>query len=185
MNEADLVADTFVREGDTYGDQTTKPPIDQPTARGGIILATLRDYVIATRSTLPVTVATLKTMTRAQAEDIVRWALNRIVWQNKLHLIPFEPLRLQMIDFCFNSGPGTAWKWLQSCLRVEPDGDPGPLTIEALTHEDLWLVNQALVGARLQFVDRWTDRSAQRRAWEEGLESRGLLFSLLEIPAGY
>jgi lysozyme family protein len=185
MSEDQLIAEVFVIEGDVYGDQHTHPPIDQPTAGGGIVLETLRDYVTATGSTLPVTVDTLRNMTHEQAVVIVRWKLQRIVWENHLGQIPFEPLRLQMIDFIYNSGPGTAWKWLQSVLRVEPDGDPGPLTMEAIMHEDLWLVNQALVGARLQFIDRWTDKSAQRKAWEEGLESRGLLFSLLEIPKGY
>jgi hypothetical protein len=44
------------------------------------------------------------------------------------------------------------------------------------------LLNQALIAARLEMVDRWTDSNAQAKMWEEGVESRGLSFSLLEVP---
>lgn len=185
MTEDQIIDDVFLREGDVYGDEHTTPPIDQPTGRGGIILDTLREYVAATGSDLPVTVDTLKALTHEQATHIVAWKLQRVMWENHLNLITFEPLRLQMLDFCYNSGPRTAWCWLQSVLRVDPDGDPGPLTQAALHQHDSWLVNQALVGARLQFIDRWTDKKAKNKMFEEGLENRSLLFSLLEIPSGY
>jgi lysozyme family protein len=175
-----LVNDMFDREGRTYGDQHTNPPIDQPTAPGGIILATLSAYLKR-----PATLAELRALTVETATPIVRWKLASDTVVYHLDKIPFEPLRLQMLDFCYNSGPATAWKWLQSVLRVEPDGDPGPLTFAALAQYDLWLVNAALVGARQQHIDRWTDRDARRKVWEEGLENRGFLFSLLEIPQGY
>ena len=180
MTEDQLIDGTFDREGRTYGDQTTHPPIDQPTAPGGIILATLSAY-LGRQATL----AELKALTVETARPVVRWELRSLAFAHRLDQILFEPLRLQMTDFAYNSGPGTAIKWLQSVLRVPIDGRIGPVTLRALYDQDEWLINQALVGARLQFVDRWTGKAAQRKAWEEGLESRGLLFSLLEVPQGY
>jgi len=182
MTEDQLVADVFVKEGDRYGDRTTRPPIDQPTARGGITLPVLRDYIAATRSPLAGTLATLKALTRPQAEDIVRWHLRKMAADNRFDQIGFEPLRLQMIDFAYNSGAALAIRWLQRVLRVPRTGTMDQTTFVALFASDAWLVNQALVAARLEMVDRWTDGNAQAKAWEEGVESRGLSFSLLEVP---
>lgn len=182
MNDAQFLADLFLREGDTYGDQTTHPPIDQPTGRGGIILGTLRAFVAATGSPLPATVATLKALTRPQAEAIVRWKLDADAAAHGFDRIPFDPLRLQLMDFAYNSGPALALRWLQRVLRVPRTGTMDPATGAALDAADPWLVNQALIAARLEMIDRWTDGNAQAKAWEEGLESRGLAFSLLDVP---
>ncbi len=182
MTEDALIDDVFEKEGDTYGDEHTKPPIDQPTARGGITLGTLKAFIAATGSSLAPTVTTLKTMTRAQAEVIVQWKLRRDAADHKFDLIEFEPLRLQMQDFAYNSGPGLAIRWLQRVLRVPRTGRMDQDTFVALFAKDPWLVNQALVAARLEMVDRWTDGDAKAKAWEEGVESRGLKFSLLEVP---
>jgi lysozyme family protein len=182
MTEDELIADVFVKEGDTYGDTTTHPPIDQPTGRGGITLATLRAFITATKTPLTGTVTTLKALTRDQAEDIVRWKLRQTAAENRFDRISFEPLRLQMIDFSFNSGPSLAIRWLQRVLRVPRTGAMDGDTLKALVMVDQWLVNQALIAARLEMIDRWTDGNKQAKAWEEGLESRGLSFSLLEVP---
>lgn len=177
MTEDLLVESVFDKEGRTYGDQTTRPPIDQPTAPGGIILGTLSEYL-----NRPATLAELKALTVETARPIVRWKLRQLATQQGFAAIDFEPLRLQMIDFAYNSGPALAIRWLQRVLRVPKTGRMDLPTFTALELADAWLVNQALIGARLQMIDLWTDAVAQRRAWEEGLESRGLQFSLLEIP---
>ena len=177
MTEDDLIRDIFAKEGDRYGDATTSPPIDQPTGRGGITLKTLTDYLGH-----PAEVADLKALTHDQAAQILDWKIRQLAEVFHLDTITFEPLRLQVIDFAYNSGPGLAIRWLQRCLRVPRTGLIDGLTRSALMDQDLWLVNQALVGARLQMIDLWTDALAQRKAWEEGLESRGLAFSLLEVP---
>lgn len=182
MTEDQLVADIFVKEGDRYGDPTTHPPIDQPTARGGITLGTLQAYVAATGSTLAPTVNTLRTLTHAEAETIVRWKLRRDAATHRFDQVAFEPLRLQLIDFAYNSGPPLAIRWLQRVLRVPRTGTMDQPTFVALFASDSWLVNQALIAARLEMVDRWTDSNKQAKAWEEGVESRGLSFSLLEVP---
>lgn len=187
MTEDQLVEWVFSVEGDEYGDQRTRVPIDQPTGRGGITLGALAAFFHARGSAFafPITAETLRKLSHEQAAEVVRWTLDQLATETKIDQIEFEQLRLQMLDWSYNSGPATAIKWLQSVLRVPIDGTIGPVTLRALYDQDEWLVNQALVAARLQFIDRWTDRKAQRKAWEEGLESRGLLFSLLEIPRGY
>jgi lysozyme family protein len=182
MTEDQLVQDIFIKEGDRYADTTTKPPIDQPTARGGIVLGTLRAFIADTKSALLGTVTTLKAMTRPQAEEIVLWNLRRISSENKFDRIGLEALRLQVIDFSYNSGAALAIRWLQRVLRVPRTGVMDDLTLERVTTSDAFLVNQALIAARLQMIDMWCDANAQRAAWEEGLESRGLSFSLLEVP---
>lgn len=176
MNEEEFLDNAFLNEGDKYGDQTTRPPIDQPTGRGGITLPVLTEY-----QKRPATIVELRSLTHLQAREIVRWKFRQLGLQYKISLIRFEPLRLQMLDFAYNSGPFTAVRWLQRVLRVEADGVLGPLTLKSLENSDQWLVNQALIGARLQMIDIWTDHNARAKAWEEGLESRGLRFSLLEV----
>ena len=138
----------------------------------------------------PATLAELKALTVETSRPIIRWKYRQLAQRYHLDQIVFELLRLQMLDWSYNSGPGTAIKWLQSVLQlehseVEIDGGFGPISQAALNASSAKLVNQALVGARLQFIDRWTDKAKQRKAWGGGLESRGLLFSLLSVPEGY
>jgi lysozyme family protein len=178
----DLVESVFAKEGVTYGDKDTHPPIDQPTGAGGITLDSLHAFIAATASPLAPTIATLRLLTKETAAPIVRWQLQNLSTQARLDVIVFEPLRLQMIDFAYNSGPALAVRWLQRVLRVPRTGHIDEMTETALRNDDPWLVNQALVGARLQMIDMWTDSHAQAKAWEEGLESRGLSFSQLEVP---
>lgn len=177
MTEDDLIGDIFAREGDRYGDATTQPPIDQPTGRGGITLKTLTDYLGH-----PAEIGDLKALTHDQAVQVVRWKLRQIAQQNHLDLIPFEPLRLQLIDFAYNSGPGLAIRWLQRCLRVPRTSQIDAATTAAVQAQEGWLVNQALVAARLQMIERATDGGSIDRRFEEGLEHRAHRFSLLEIP---
>lgn len=175
-----LIDDVFLREGDTYGDQHSSPPIDQPTGRGGIILQTLAAYKGA-----PATIAELKALTHLEARAIVDWKLGQIERQMGLTFIPFEPLKLQLIDFGYNSGEGLALRWLQRVLQVPRTSHMDYTTVHRLTEltEDLVLVHQALIAARLQMIDIATDPGGSvDHKYEEGLESRALTFSRLEVP---
>jgi lysozyme family protein len=172
-----LVDDVFRKEGDTYGDETTVPPIDQPTGRGGITLEALTAY-----RGWPCTVEDLKALSHAEARDVVRWLLLRLLNEARLSEIPFEPLRVQMVDFAYNSGPALAYRWLQRVLRVPRTGRLDDATISALYGSSLWLVHQALIAARLQMIDRATVGGAIDKKYEEGLENRALTFSLLDVP---
>lgn len=177
MTEDDLIESIFDKEGRKYGDEHTTPPIDQPTAPGGITLDTYSHYLGH-----PATLAELKALTVETAKPVIQWTLRSMIRREFFDQITFEPLRWQVIDFAWNSGPALAIRWLQRCLRVPRTGRMDVATLTALAQYDNWLVNQAYVAARLQMIDMWTDAAQQRKAWEEGLESRGLLFSLLEIP---
>jgi lysozyme family protein len=177
-----LISDTFDKEGRKYGDENTKPPIDQPTAAGGITLGTLSDYVAATNAPLEVSVLTLRRLNEETATPIVRWKLEQIAKQQKFDQIAFEPLNLHLIDFSYNSGPSLAIRWLQRVLRVGRTGRMDSETFGALAMQNNWLVHQALLCARLQMIDMWTDADAKRKMYEEGLENRVLSFSLLAIP---
>lgn len=99
--------------------------------------------------------------------------------------LPFEPLRVQLIDFGVNSGPERAVRWLQRVLRVEVTGKLDEETLRTLhelgTQFLLPLVNDALVAARLYMVDRWTDADPTQKQFEEGVESRALSF-FLAVP---
>jgi lysozyme family protein len=172
-----VIDDVFAREGDRYADEQSVPPIDQPTGRGGITLETLAAFRGA-----PCTVEDLKALTHAEARDVVRWLLRRLLMEARLSEIPFEPLRLQMLDLAYNSGPALAYRWLQRVLRVPRTGQLDGATLSALYSCSFWLVHQALIAARLQMVDRATDGGAIDKRYEEGLENRALTFSLLEVP---
>jgi lysozyme family protein len=187
MTEDQVIDGVFAREGDTYGDQRTRPPIDQPTARGGIILATLLAFVAATRSPLPPTVETLKTMTHPQAREIVRWMLRELARQHGLDQIPYDALRHQAVDWAYNSGPGIAIRWLQRVLGVPRTGRMDAVTVAAVKYPDakrvpVWL-SESLLAARLRMIDMVTDPGGKvDHKYEEGLENRALSFSLLEVP---
>lgn len=177
MTETELVADIFVKEGTRYGDRTTTPPIDQPTGAGGITLRTMTAYLGR-----QATVEDLKALTRETATPVVQWVLRRLAIDYSLTAIDFEPLRLQMIDFAYNSPPDLAIRWLQRVLRVARSGRIDSGTRWALSKYDPWLVNEALVSARLRMIDMSTDGGSIDKRFEEGLENRAHKFSLLEVP---
>lgn len=182
MTEEQVVDAVFAKEGDRYGDQETKPPIDQPTARGGITLPTLQAYYDDVEPGRRATVLNLREMTHEEARRIVRWYLRRLAKQCGLARITFEPLRLQMVDYAYNSGAPLAIRWLQRVLRVPRTGRMDAATQARLTLLDPFLVHQSLIAARLQMVDLSTDGGSIDKRFEEGLENRALTFSLLEVP---
>lgn len=185
VTEERLIDDVFAKEGDHYGDQTTSPPIDQPTARGGLTLPVVRKYAAAHGLPVP-TIQTLKDMTHATAREIVRWVLRQLAKQHRIDEIPYQPLRVQVLDFAYNSGPALAIRWLQRVLGVPRTGRMDAVTVAAVLYPDpkrahLW-IHQSLVAARLQMIDMATDSGSVSKKFEEGLENRALTFSLLEIP---
>lgn len=180
MTEDQLIADIFHKEGDYYAGP---PQIDQPTARGGITLPLLQQYFNKVKTShVQATIEHLKRMTRAEATDVIRWHLRNLAQMARIDFIQFEPLKLQMIDFAYNSGQSLAIRWLQRVLRVPRTGKIDNATIAALNTKDLWLVNEALVAARLRMIDMSTDGTSVDKKFEEGLENRAHSFSLLEIP---
>lgn len=92
--------------------------------------------------------------------------------------VPFEPLRVQLIDFGINSGPARAIRWLQRVVGVPETSLIDERTTTALRTYPGRLINDALVAARVYMLDRATDSGAVSKAFEEGLESRALGFFL-------
>lgn len=100
--------------------------------------------------------------------------------------IPYEPLRVQMIDFGVNSGPPRAIRWLQRVCGLQATGNLNAQTLAFLGQEQwngferplLAIVNDALVAARSYMVDQAVDQGLMRKADEEGVESRALSFFL-------
>jgi lysozyme family protein len=192
MTFEQLIDATFAREGTTYGDRTTQPPIDQPTAPGGIVLATLTAYLGR-----PATPAELYALTVETARPIVAWVLNQEATKHGFNRIVDEHVRNQMLDFGFNSGEALAIRWLQRVLGVPRSGVMDPVTVAAVNLTALIgvagglavagarvmaLLNQALLAARLQMLSRAEASGTIDKHFDVGLENRAFSFSELEVP---
>ena len=174
-----LIDDIFIKEGDVYAEP---PRIDQPTGRGGITLRTYQRFCDAMQPSRRVTALGLQGLTHEEARAIIQWLLEALSQEMGLSAVTFEPLRLQLLDFGYNSGGALALRWLQRVLRVQRTGVIDASTGIALKC-DQWLVHQALIAARLQMIDLATGQGGSVDAkFEEGLENRALTFSLLQVP---
>lgn len=143
MTIDDLIAATFDREGRSYA---APPDIDQPTAAGGITLPVLEQFLGR-----PATISDLKALTVATATPIVRWQIDQAMTRYRFHRIVFEPLRVQLFDFGYNSGYERAIKWLQRMAGVPEAAVDGVLGDHTLLALDRWppvLINNALAAER-------------------------------------
>lgn len=183
MTEADLIGGILEREGG-WRDEVRRPngTID-PATNKGITFQTL----IAWRQNhgLPTpTLDDLRMLSDDEAAQIYREEYVRHPGFTPEN-IPFEPLRVQLIDFGVNSDPARAIRWLQRVLRVPVTGRLDGRTMSKLRALNLVkdqsllpLVNDALVAARSYMIDRAVDSGAMRKQDEEGVESRALSFFL-------
>jgi len=183
MTDYDIINGVLAREGG-WRDEVERPDgsVD-PATNYGITLPTLRAW----RENPRLPEIALKGLNPGEAGQIYhqRYVLDPgFIPAN----IPYEPLRIQLIDFGINSVPERAVRWLQRVLRLpEPrvDGRLGPITL-ALLHRlgaydsdwGYWAINDALVAARSYMIDQAVDQGTIRRQDEEGLESRALSFFL-------
>jgi len=177
-----IIDDVFIKEGDIYSEP---PKNDQPTARGGITLPALQRFYSAMELPRRATILDLKGLTHEEARAIVRWLLEQISQEMGLDAIPYQPLRLFMLDFGYNSGGALAIRWLQRVLGVTRTGNMDLLTRSLLSmpaEAKQWrYMHLACLYARLEMVDRWTDAPPNKK-YEEGLENRIHTFSLLRVP---
>lgn len=185
MTADEVLGDLLDREGG-WRDAVQRPDGSwDPATNSGITLPTLQAWH---RRAAPGYVATEAELRRLTPE--VARAIYQMVYIDEPGFmpanVPYEPLRVQLIDFGVNSGPERAVRWLQRVLRMDKvDGVLGPRTISELRtwHQKegtlvLALVNDALVAARSYMIDRAVDTGAMRKADEEGVESRALGFFL-------
>lgn len=173
-----VIDDIFIREGDAYAQP---PRVDQPTGRGGITLAAFQHFCDAMQPGRRVTKLDLQALSHEDARGIIGWFLTELHREMGLDVILYDPLRVQLLDWGYNSGGPLALRWLQRVLDVPRTGIMDVATARQLTAHSLRLVHQALIAARLQMIDSWSDAPANKQ-YEEGLENRALSFSLLQVP---
>lgn len=185
MTETDILDGILQREGG-WRDQKKRPngTFDPPT-NYGITLDTLRRWRQRDFPGSVVDENDLRKLTALQASGIYT-AMFVTEPGFTTDNIPFEPLRVQMIDFGVNSGPERAIRWLQRVLRVEATGKIDQATRGHLRGSfnlprnplTMALLNDALVAARSYMIDQSVDQGIMRKEDEEGVESRALSFFL-------
>lgn len=87
-----------------------------------------------------------------------------------------DALRAQLIDFGVNSGVTTVIRQLQAVLGVRVDGIAGSLTKAALIDYDARMVNNAMVGARVKFLEAIVDRDKSQLTFLHGWVRRAVGF---------
>ncbi len=190
MTEHEILDEVLVREGG-WRDEVERPDgsVD-PATNLGITLPTLTHW--RGRFGLTTTLDDLRHLSPVVAKYIYT---DLFITEPGFtpENVPFEPLRVQLIDFGINSGPARAVRWLQRVLGVTPTGtlyEKSTLDrlrymtcdmldgVAVLRPDKARIVNDALVAARSYMIDRSVDTGAMRKADEEGVESRALSFFL-------
>lgn len=181
--EAQILDDIFVKEGDRYAEP---PEVDQPTGRGGITLEAYRRFCAVRRAGWVVSVEDLKAFTHEDARQVLGFLLEELADEMGLRWVRYEPLRLHLLDFGYNSGGRLALRWLQRVLGLARTGvmDAGTRDRLAVSEYEASLIHHALLYARLQMVQMLTDDGPAdpEKRFEEGWEVRVHGFSLLEVP---
>lgn len=190
MTEADVLDGILAREGGWRDAKPRENAPDDPPTNKGITLDTFKLYHAKYLGWPPEEVQGLGIPDlRALTDDLARqiYAVMFVVEPGFTpENIPFEPLRVQLIDFGVNSGPARAVRWLQRVLRLSPvTGVLDAKTIGTLRvlvdqgHDYLpAIINDALVAARSYMIDQAVDQGTMRKQDEEGVESRALSFFL-------
>lgn len=187
MTEIDILADVIQREGG-WRDAVQRPDKSwDPATNWGITLETLRRWRQRDFPGAVVTEVDLRQLTQLQASGIYQ-AMYVTEPGFTAANIPFEPLRVQLIDFGVNSGPERAVRWLQRILGLPVTGVMDSITRDAMQEERenyqdekrplMAIVNDALVAARSYMIDQAVDHGTVRKIDEEGVESRALSFFL-------
>lgn len=186
MTVEEIIDGVLAREGGWRGETPRPNAPPDPATNRGITLPTLRTYRAKYLGTpeSETTLASLRALTDLEAREIyaVLFVQEPQFTQDN---IPFEPLRVQLIDFGVNSSPARAVRWLQRCFMSDQVPVTGAMDAELIKalhlfhdFEALHLVNDALVAARSYMIDQAVDQGRIRKADEEGVESRALSFFL-------
>src|SRR3990167_148442 len=179
MTADEIVGGILQREGG-WRDAKTRPDgtVDPPTNRG-ITLPTLQAYYKQyVDASVVVTDANLRELSTDLATRIYTSMFVDAPGFTPAN-IPFEPLRVQLIDFGVNSGPARAVRWLQRVLRLVPTGrldQPTVVTlgryIPMMDGHGGAILHDALVAARSYMIDQLEDHGQLRSADEERSEER-------------
>lgn len=186
MTEGQILAELIEREGGFVND----PRDGGGSTKFGITWRTLTAWRRQNGAApdFVATAADVQALSREEAHDIYQQMFVIEPGFTPAN-IPFEPLRIQLIDFGINSSPARAIRWLQRVCGLQATGTMNRQTIDFLNREQ-WhgferplnaIVNDALVAARSYMIDRATDLGDVDKKFEEGLESRALGF-FLAVP---
>jgi lysozyme family protein len=177
MTEDNLIDSTMEREGLEYADQNSHPPTDQPTGPGGITLPVLSAY-----RNRHCTIQDLKALTAVEAREILRVEIRKDLAQFRFELVVFEPLRLQLLDFAWNSGVERAVRWMQRTVGLVGTQVTGLIddrTISALNKLPPYLVNNALAAERAHAAFH----GGVPEGYEAGVAHRAIEFVIpLDVP---
>lgn len=115
--------------------------------------------------------AEVQSLTIEEAKEIYRQRyLPPFAW------VPFEALRVQLVDFGVTSGTGTAMRMLQRVLGVAEDGIAGDRTKAALLSSSWRLVNASLVARRVAYDTAIVDRDPTQKVFHYGWTRRAVSF---------
>lgn len=143
MTLEDVLDGIGEREGLVYEEP---PKIDQPTGPYGVTLPVL----MADRGGLA-TLADLKALTPDEARTILQRTLERELATRRFNAITYEPLRIQLLDYAWNSGEARAIRWLQRTVLLPAALVTGVIddrTLVALARLPAVLINNALAAER-------------------------------------
>lgn len=182
---SDAIIDGILQREGGWRDAKERPDhtIDPPT-HFGITLTTLDQWWREQGLTAHPTEQDLRQIDQADAAAIYVW-----LYMDQpgftMGNIPFEPLRVQMIDFGVNSSPARAVRWLQRTLGytgAQITGNIDEQTIYSLkTLDGTWyagLLNDALVAARCEMIREAIAAGKIDRSDELGLLRRAISFTL-------
>ena len=88
----------------------------------------------------------------------------------------YETLRVQLIDFGVNSGPGMAIQKLQEIIGAKIDGNLGKETISLVPTIAPAKINNLLVAARIRMIGRIVVRDPSQVKYLSGWLNRALEF---------
>lgn len=189
MTPDEIIDAELAREGG-WRDAKQRPDGSwDPPTNFGITLPVLAAWrrKVATTPISKVTEADLRLLDKETAGEIYEEAYILDPGFSQVN-IPFEPLRVQLIDYGINSGPARAVRWLQRCLRrpiISGVMDGATIyALQQLTFRDmigiemLALVNDALVAARCEMIREAIAAGKIDKSDELGLLRRAVSFTL-------
>lgn len=181
MTEADILAGVVAKERGLREAVQRPDGSWDPLTLDGITTPTLGAWRKLGR---PATRAELLAMTPAERDALYR---HRYIEAPGFtpDRVPFEPLRVLLIDYGVNSGPPRAIRYLQRVIGLVTPSVPVTGALDGATSAWLFahagylpLVHDALVAARCRMVTGAVEAGRIRRADERGLVRRAASFVL-------
>jgi len=114
-------------------------------------------------------------VTDAEATQVFR---DQYMRETHIAEIPYPALRAQLFDWAVHSGPSIPIRALQRLVGTKPDGVLGPRTLAAVTAQDPLALNNALVQARVAFLENLILKRPRNQKYRRGWLRRARSFTL-------